>query len=308
MYEYKDMKIIAVDHGYGNIKTANNIIPTGILHYDAEPIFTGNILQYQGKWHRIGEEHKDFIPDKSTDEDFYLLTMAAIAGELARKQITDANVLLACGLPLKWVQTQRDAFRKYLMQNPELRFKYNGCSYHIHLQGCRIYPQGYPAIVQNLGAYQGTHMLADIGNGTMNILYIQDKKPLEARSWTEKCGVNQCMIRAQSAVLDHFGVRVSENTVEQILRTGKADVEPKYLECIRKVAIEYAEDIFRILRKYEYSQDLMRLHITGGGASLIRNFGTYDKNRVEIIEDIRAAARGYEYLAYQELLRKDIAS
>ena len=41
MKELKSIKIIAVDHGYGNIKTANTVTPTGITAYDTEPIFSG---------------------------------------------------------------------------------------------------------------------------------------------------------------------------------------------------------------------------------------------------------------------------
>ena len=45
MKELKSIKIIAVDHGYGNIKTANTVTPTDITAYDTEPIFSGNILE-----------------------------------------------------------------------------------------------------------------------------------------------------------------------------------------------------------------------------------------------------------------------
>ena len=48
MRELRNTKIIAVDHGYGNMKTANIVIPTGIKAYETEPIFTGNILEYNG--------------------------------------------------------------------------------------------------------------------------------------------------------------------------------------------------------------------------------------------------------------------
>ena len=68
MKELKSIKIIAVDHGYGNIKTANTVTPTGITAYDTEPIFSGNILEYNGTYYRIGEGHKEFIPDKAMDE------------------------------------------------------------------------------------------------------------------------------------------------------------------------------------------------------------------------------------------------
>ena len=82
MREIRNTKIIAVDHGYGNIKTANTVTPTGITAYETEPIFTGNILEYNGIYYRIGEGHKEFIPDKAMDEDYYLLTLMAVAQEL----------------------------------------------------------------------------------------------------------------------------------------------------------------------------------------------------------------------------------
>mgnify|MGYP000198313866 CR=1 FL=1 len=82
MRELNNIKIIAVDHGYGNIKTANTVTPTGVTAYETEPIFSGNILEYGGIYYRIGEGHKEFIADKAVDEDYYLLTLMAVAREL----------------------------------------------------------------------------------------------------------------------------------------------------------------------------------------------------------------------------------
>ena len=65
MRELNNIKIIAVDHGYGNIKTANTVTPTGVTAYETEPIFSGNILEYGGIYYRIGESHKEFIADKA---------------------------------------------------------------------------------------------------------------------------------------------------------------------------------------------------------------------------------------------------
>ena len=43
MKRLNDQFIIGVDHGYGNIKTANHCFKTGILGYDSEPLFTGDM-------------------------------------------------------------------------------------------------------------------------------------------------------------------------------------------------------------------------------------------------------------------------
>jgi len=303
--ENKKLAVIGVDHGYGNIKTAGTITPTGITEYDSEPVFSSNVLEYEGKFYCIGEGHKEFIPDKSADEDFYLFTLAAIAREMNMHNLKQTDVHLAVGLPLTWVRTQRDSFREYLMRKPDLSFRFNGKDYNVHLTDCSVYPQGYPSVAGRLDSANGVNMLADIGNGTMNIIYIINKRPVESRSWTEKYGVNQCVIAARNAVLDSIGVKIDDAVIEQVIRTGTADIAQKYLDCIINAAKKYTAGIFDVLRRYEYNQDVMHLIVVGGGGCLIRNFGKYDSSRVTIIGDICAAAKGYEMLTATKLRRKE---
>ncbi|MBR5947071.1 MAG: plasmid segregation actin-type ATPase ParM, partial [Clostridia bacterium] len=66
--------IIGIDHGYGNMKTANRCFPTGILAYDSEPLFTKNLLVFENKYYLIGEGHKEFLGNKVLDQDYYILT------------------------------------------------------------------------------------------------------------------------------------------------------------------------------------------------------------------------------------------
>ena len=292
MKELNNIKIIGIDHGYGNIKTASTVTKSGVTAYETEPIFSGNILEYEGCYYRIGECQKEFVSDKVSDDDYYLLTLMAIARELNVYGIREADVHLAAGLPLTWIRRQREEFRNYLLKNREVTYRFNGKEYRIRLVGCSLYPQGYPAIVSRLKDFKGTNLLADIGNGTMNILYINNKKAVESRCWTEKFGVNQCMIAAKNAVLDSLGVKIEEATIEQVLRFGTADISKPYLDCITLVAKRYVADIFATLRRYEYNPDLMRLYIVGGGGCLVKHFGQYDENRVTILDDICATAKG----------------
>ena len=170
MKELNNTKIIAVDHGYGNIKTANTVTPTGITAYDAEPAFSGNILEYGGVYYRVGEDHKEFVADKATDEDFYLLTLAAVARELNIAGVREADVHLAAGLPMTWIRRQREDFRAYLLRNADVAYRFNGKEYRVRFVGCSLFPQGYPAILNHLSSLRGTNLLVDIGNGTMNVV------------------------------------------------------------------------------------------------------------------------------------------
>ena len=72
MKYFKNNVIIGIDHGYGNIKTANHIFRTGVIASDAEPVFGTNILRYNGKYYLVGEGHKEFSADKITDEEYFL--------------------------------------------------------------------------------------------------------------------------------------------------------------------------------------------------------------------------------------------
>ena len=83
MRAYGDTLIVAVDAGYGNMKTASCSFPTGLIVYDEKPYFTENLLSYNGRFYIIGSGHKEFVDQKIIDEDYYVLTLAAIARELS---------------------------------------------------------------------------------------------------------------------------------------------------------------------------------------------------------------------------------
>ena len=56
--DHQGMKIIGIDNGYGNIKTANCCFPAGLTAHDAEPVFKDDLLTYDGRYYLIGAGHK----------------------------------------------------------------------------------------------------------------------------------------------------------------------------------------------------------------------------------------------------------
>lgn len=101
--------------------------------------------------------------------------------------------------------------------------------------------------------------------------------------------------RKNSGILFHFVY------LFQVLRCNKADISSRYLTAIREAATEYVAGIFRRLREHEYHPEMMRLYVVGGGGCMIKNFGQYDADRVTIIDDICATAKGYEKLSIHKL-------
>ena len=297
MKDMNGIKIIGVDHGYGNIKTANCCFPTGIAGYDAEPLFTREMLVYEGRYYLIGEGHKEFVGEKTRDDEFYLLTLAAIAMELHDASLAEADVFIAAGLPLTWTAGQKEKFKAYLTRNEEVSFTFRKRDYHIRIVGAAVYPQGYAAIAESAAALDGMNMVADIGNGTMNVLYVNDGVPLSAKMFTEKFGTYQCMLAVREAFLRQTQREISDAIIEKVLITGTANIAVSDLKIIRSVATEYVRDIFRRLREHGYDENTMMLYISGGGGCLVKNFYKFNTDRVVFVDDICAAAKGYEYLA-----------
>ena len=89
MIKFNNTFIIGIDHGYGNLKTANTVTPSGVKIHESEPPFKKNVLEYDGKYICIGENHKFFVDDKTADMDNYYLTLYGIAQELFLAGITD---------------------------------------------------------------------------------------------------------------------------------------------------------------------------------------------------------------------------
>lgn len=314
MRKHNNFYIIGVDAGYGNMKTARTIYPTGLVAMDTKPFFDGDILEYNGTWYRIGEGHKAYNPDKTADEDFYILTLASIAAELSTEQITEANVYLALGLPTTWTGRQREEYRRYMMRNPDVRFTFNDALYSIHLTDCIVFPQGYAALVplmdndkrfNEFRQFTGTVMMADIGNGTMNIMRLVNGKPNDQHCWTELLGVNQCVLTARKQMMDKYGIDMPETVIEQFLRTGTANLARELLDSMTAIVRGYVTGLFDALRVHGYDARLMKLFVMGGGGCLVKHFGKYDPAAIVFVDDLHASAKGYEYMAQGVIWRNE---
>lgn len=297
-YRVDGSLIIAVDHGFGNMKTANIVFCNGMAVYDTEPIMSRDYLFFEGKYYVLNQGHKPYSSEKINDDDFYILTIAAIAKELRLRGITRERVHLAVGLPLKWRDVQQEEFKKYLLRNKHVEFTYCGSKYFVDITGCSVMPQCYAAVAEKLGSYQGLNMLADIGNGTMNVMYLQDGRTIEKKMWTEILGVKQCALLIHDAVLNKFQVELDENLLNSYLMRGRADVDEEYLKFMEETAKTYVQSIFLKLKELGYNSKLMKLHFMGGGAKLVELFGEYEPARVSFNHDICANAKGFEYFCY----------
>lgn len=88
--------IFGIDHGNGNMKGNNVNFPCGLVRYTSEPgrFMNEDILEYQGTFYTLSETRMPFKADKTVDEDYFILTLFALALEAKSRGITLSGRIL----------------------------------------------------------------------------------------------------------------------------------------------------------------------------------------------------------------------
>lgn len=173
--------IIGVDHGYSVMKTAHICFPSGIVRYEHEPYTNRGVLKIEGKYYVCGTGRQPLLRTKTENEQYYLLTLAAIAQEIRfRKAPRKAEVVLAAGLPLTSFGREKKNFRDYLLErkNPVV-FEYEGEIYEIRVLDVRLFPQGYSVVAMHpeIIRDEPSVLLVDIGGWTIDIMRLDNGVP-----------------------------------------------------------------------------------------------------------------------------------
>ena len=304
--------LVAIDHGYGQIKTPNFVFPTGVKPCFGTPAFDADILEWAGRKYIIGLGHKEVRVDKTADEDFRLLTMAAIARELDLKDLRTASIYLALGLPLDWAADQKEKFRSYMRNPCELSFSFNGVANEVEIADVLIYPQGFAAVAKHLEQFRGMNMLCDIGHGTMSMMFINSSRPVPGKIYTELMGVHQCVLSMKDAAMKEFHARLEDEQIEDFLRNENAEIPDKVKHVMEITARDYVSQLMGRIGEHGFDPQMMRLHLMGGGMWLVKKFGdravqeAIRNGSILLNDDIHATAKGCEELARAALKERGV--
>ena len=255
------IEVIGIDHGWSGMKTVHEVFTSGCKEISTEPAFTGNLLEFGGKYYKIGSRRLEVKDTKVTDENYYMLTLAAVAKELKIRGRKTARVLLAVGLPLTRFGDEKKDFIAYLSKAKEVSFTFEKERYHISIENVCVYPQCYAAVVDRI-----------------------DKFPERQLQQINK----ECMRQ--------LNAEVDEYDIQKVMANGVGDLPDKYQEIIKKEIRSYCQKIYHNLRELGYNMDLTQIIFVGGGAGVMKRFGGLEQKNIQYIEDVRANAKGYEML------------
>ena len=96
------------------MKTAHVVFENGVKELGGEATLTTNTMMFNDRYYKVGEGRLPLKDTKVEDEDYFLLTLAAIAKEMDYYQLSDADVCIAAGLPFTRFGQEKVAFKEYL--------------------------------------------------------------------------------------------------------------------------------------------------------------------------------------------------
>lgn len=289
-------RIIGIDHGYGYIKTVHHEFRTGVQEFHTEPPIMQRVVKYNGTYYSVGGSRQNVRLVKWQDENYWVMTLAAVAEELGND--TDCDVILAVGLPLTRFGAEKAEFKKYLMRGI-VDFEYQSRPYKINIVDVMVFPQGYSAVADKLNAYRGLTVICDMGSWTVDILPLENGTPNMNRITTLDNGVIKAMNTINEELRREFGGGVDEIMIQDLMMGGYVQLPYKYRNRIIEGLNGYAGDILSKLKELGFNTETTPFIFTGGGAVIIKLYGDYDKDMTEFMEDIHANAKGYERIATQ---------
>ena len=94
------LEVIGIDHGWSMMKTISQVFVTGVKEITTTQALFGDVLEYEGKFYKVGTVRQEVKDTKVEDDSFYLLTLAAVAKELKRRGLAEAKVWIWAGFTI----------------------------------------------------------------------------------------------------------------------------------------------------------------------------------------------------------------
>ena len=298
----KHIEVIGIDHGWSNMKTVSRVFTTGVKEITTEPAFYDNVVEWGGIYHKVGGKRLEVRDTKVENDNFYILTLASVAKELGRRGMRNCNVLLSVGLPLTRFGAEKQDFIKYLAREKEVSFRFEREKYRIRIARVSVFPQCYAAVADRIRTLPERAVIVDIGSWTIDIMPVYQCYPDEPECTTIPQGLIRCMREINEECVRQIGQELDEDIIQEVMAGGKGKLPQQYMEIIEGCLGRFAEKVFNMLKEHGYNLDVTPIIFVGGGATVMKLFGNISSANIQYLEDVKANAKGYEYLGRAYLL------
>lgn len=296
---------IAVDHGNRNMKTCNHIFTSGVTMQDKKPARGETYLFYKDVYYTLSEKRIPYQRDKTADSRFFILTLFAVAMELEDNQQVQADdivqVELPIGLPPKHYAELYEKYETFFRGDGKVfEMEYNGRTYHLCIKEVRAFVQDFAAMMTRITEIGEIPKAVGIDIGGFTTDYLMMRRGAADMEYCDSLenGVITMFNDIISQINSEYDMLLEEADIESIIKGRKEYYEEQVVRLVEQKVQDFVTDLLNGIRERGIDTKSAYTVFIGGGAVLLRRFLEKSERlgRYLFIEDLRANAKGYDFL------------
>ena len=304
--------VIAVDQGNSNIKTPGHVFPSGYRESGHLPNMGADVLSYEGKEYTPISKRMAQKDDKTKDEDYFRLTLIAIAKELTSNM--DAflgkpageciEVELLVGLPPLHCKEMGARFADYFKrQGKPISFMFNNVPMSIKITDVHVYPQAFAAAITAREHFKNarTVNIVDIGGYTVDLLQLTNMQPDMSVCTSLYHGTNTMFHRINERIRAKGEKNIPDALIEDVLLGNvpfSRDRSYERIDLIGASAKQFAYELISEVSQYGLDLTENMTVFVGGGSILLRThiIETGLIAKPIFVDNVHANVEGYKLL------------
>lgn len=303
--------VVGVDTGNYCMKTKHCTWVAGVHTSDTKPEFCSErIIWYKDTYYTLVNSRNTYLPDKTVDDTYFVMTLFAICDELKARNISDPcpRIALAVGLPPSHMRLLKDKFAQYFSRGI-VQFEYDGEAKMLEIVSVDVYAQGLSAVYKHMNEIEKNpkSFIIDIGGYTTDIICFDNGSVNPNSCFTEEYGIIHLYNIIRKVVYEQYGMKIEHSHIERMFDEPKYDLgDANIRSLVESTAENYVNSLLRELSEKSIDLKINGGFFMGGGSVRLEKYiadSPFVRNPV-LIKNIRANACGYEALTIWRLNKK----
>jgi len=306
----------SIDHGNHSIKSydgINEYVSDNGLLKRRNAIDNKDMIIYDNESYIIDSRSK-YRYDKTSNKDFFILSMKHFAEAMKARGITSARFILGIGIPLSHGNIKDRYVAYFSNKNKSFKFNYEGIDYTCIVENAYCYYQGLSGFAYHYAEYKDIEIcnVIDLGNWTLDVFTVNRGKPIQKSFTSLPFGLIKLVKEIQENIRRVEGIELGEHQIESMLNDTKSfslsdTVNSIILDCTKKYTIDLQNELIENEFEIAVTPNFI---LGGGGIFLNRILDKLPLNHrlmgfYQLINDPQFAnAKGYHYLMIETMKRE----
>ena len=148
------------------------------------------------------------------------------------------------------------------------------------------------------GNMETDQLVVDIGSKTIDVVHVRNHRPVETECFSHPQALIDCTRKIQNVIYNQFNVQLPEDKIHAVMNNGQCrGLSEEIVSAIQEQFALFAEQMEGKLKENGCNPAITPIIYCGGGAVVMRLYGKTAGEHICYMEDVKANAIGYEFIA-----------